>query len=494
MRTNNRFLARGTQTGMPDFAACAALAALVALLFGSCVGYGFVNWDDPWYVLHNPLVDSWSPTNLWQIATRPVVRNYAPLTMFGLLIQHSLWGLWAGGYHLTNIVLHAVNSVLVYLLIRQLSGRRPIAWMTAALFALHPVQVETVAWVSSFKGLLSATFILASLICWLRPEPAGRHEGFGIVFHVFGLLSKAVGITVPVIVFCYDVLIAGKRVPAAIARQIVPVVLGVLILKVTMSAQLAELGGVRTHLNWSKSHIAAVDTVILWKYVDLLFWPHDLCVLYDPVTTGIAGAVVAATCGWLAVGLGAIALRRSFPFVLLGLTGFGALLFPALNFFPITTLLNDRYLYLPSIPVFALVAVLIAWIAERGRMQLPAVAEAQLAGANLTLDRPADRMLGCVLTRSIAAASFAVLLIGYMTATHERLTVWQDDETLWYDAMAKSPGLTVVRFQWATALHHQRRDPEAVAVLERALVETNPDDADRHRILAAISEWTRGSL
>jgi protein O-mannosyl-transferase len=558
METEQLFLAGRKQTGKLDFAACAALVALIATVFAPAIGYGFVNWDDPWYVLKNPLLDSWSPANLWEIATRPIVRNYAPLTMFGLLIQHSLWGLWAGGYHLTNIVLHAVNAALVYVLIRQLSGRRPLAWMTAALFALHPVQVETVAWVSSFKGLLSATFILVSLICWLRPEPTGRHEGFGILFHLLGLLSKAVGITVPAIVFGYDVLIARKRVPAAIARQIVPVVLGVLILKVTMSAQMAELGGVRDHLAWSKTRIAAVDTVLLWKYLGLLFWPRDLCVLYDPITRGIAAAVVVAACGWLAVGLWAIALRRRFPFVLLGLTGFLALLFPALNFFPITTLLNDRYLYLPSIPVFALVAVGIAWLAERGRIRLPeiafsysplppgagpgvwaardlrraaeaggsilsatlvpklllgkalggssaslgAAAEAELRAivfpsgslgtrSNLTLDRPADRMVGCVLTRSIAAACFAILLVGYMTATRERLTVWQDDQTLWYDAMAKSPGLTVVRFQWATALHHQRRDSEAVAVLERALLETNPDDADRSRIHAAIAEWKR---
>ena len=145
----------------PDIVACLVLVGLVAV-FLPTVGYGFVNWDDPWYVVNDPLITSWRPANLWRIATQPAVRNYAPLTMFGYLAQHSLWGLWAGGYHLTNVLLHAINAVLVFALMKQVAGSRFVAWMTAALFAVHPVQIETVAWISSFKGVLCGAFILAS--------------------------------------------------------------------------------------------------------------------------------------------------------------------------------------------------------------------------------------------------------------------------------------------------------------------------------------------
>ena len=136
-----------------------------------------------------------------------------------------------------------------------------------------------------------------------------------MLFHVLGLLTKALGITVPAIVFCYDVLVGKKRVADALARQVVPCVLGVLVLLVTMSAQTAEVGGVRGHLEWSKARIAAMDTVILWKYVGLLVWPRDLCVLYDPATTGITGTIVLAGGGWLTIALAAVALRRRFPLV-----------------------------------------------------------------------------------------------------------------------------------------------------------------------------------
>ena len=84
-----------------------------------------------------------------------------------------------------------------------------------------------------------------------------------------------------------------------------------------------------------------------------------------------------------------------------------------------------------------------------------------------------------------------MLLLGYVVATEERLPVWRDDRALWEDAIQKSPGLAVVRIQWATALHNSRKNAEAVAVLERALVETSPDAADRKRIRDMLADWKR---
>jgi hypothetical protein len=462
---------------------------LVLFVFLPTVGYGFVNWDDPWYVLDNPLIKSWRPANLWEIATKPAVRNYAPLTMFGYLVQHSLWGNWAGGYHLVNVLLHAINAVLVFVLVRQLTASRFIAWTTAALFAVHPVQVETVAWISSFKGLLSSTFVLASLICWLRPRPAPRQEAWAIVFHALGLLAKAIAILIPAVVFCYDVFVAGKRAADAAARQIVPCLLAGLVLLVTMSAQTSVLGGVRDHLQWSKARVAAFDTVVLWDYVGSLLWPHNLCVLYGPPTSGIAGEIVLASVGWLAVTAGAIRLRRRFPKFLLALVAFGALLFPVLNFFPITTLMNDRYLYLPSIPVFALMAASLEWIYGAGRKLVPRTIEQ--ASLSFGSARPSERQPARVLARSLAAAAVGVLLCGYATATNERLPVWRDDQSLWADAIAKSPSLPVVRIQWAQSLYAAHQEGQAVAVLRRALVETRPDQADRERILSSLADWDR---
>ena len=285
-------------------------------------------------------------------------------------------------------------------------------------------------------------------------------------------------------------LVAGKRTADAAARQAVPCLLAALVLLVTMSAQTSVLGGVREHLHWSKARIAAIDTVILWDYVGLLAWPHDLSVLYDPPTSGIAATIVVAGAGWLAIVAGAVVLRRRFPLAVLGLVAFAALLFPVLNFFPITTLMNDRYLYLPSIPVFALMAAGIEWIYGLGRTQFKKFQNEHLANW-LDVDRPSEKRPLRVLARSLAAAACGVLLCGYLAVTHERLPVWRNDQALWADAISKAAELPVVRIQWAESLYAAHHEGEAVDVLKRALRETGPDAADRERMLATITEWDR---
>ena len=97
-----------------------SLAAMVLVLYWPTLGFDFVNWDDPWYVINNPLIRSWHPANLLQLATQVAIKNYAPATMFSYLLDYTFWGLRPCGYHLTNMLLHAVNAVLVYVLIERL--------------------------------------------------------------------------------------------------------------------------------------------------------------------------------------------------------------------------------------------------------------------------------------------------------------------------------------------------------------------------------------
>ncbi|MFQ5734434.1 MAG: hypothetical protein ACE5KM_21060, partial [Planctomycetaceae bacterium] len=110
----------------------AAILGLLFVLYAPVVGFDFLNWDDGWYVTNNELIRSWSLENLYRVFTEPSVKNYAPLTTFSLLIDHTLWGDAAGGYHVTNLLLHAVNAVLVYALLWRLTGSRMIAAVTAA--------------------------------------------------------------------------------------------------------------------------------------------------------------------------------------------------------------------------------------------------------------------------------------------------------------------------------------------------------------------------
>ena len=108
-------------------------------------------------------MSSWEFSNLKAIATDVINRNYAPLTIFTYLVEHTFFGHEPAGYHIFNVILHAVNSVLVFALVSQLSKNRAAGWMTAAMFAVHPVQIESIAWVSSMKGCFAGRLFWLTL-------------------------------------------------------------------------------------------------------------------------------------------------------------------------------------------------------------------------------------------------------------------------------------------------------------------------------------------
>lgn len=450
--------------------ACFTLVLLGFLAFWPSVAFDFVNWDDPAYVLHNGLIKSWSPSNLAGVATETVTRNYAPLTIFSLLIDHTIWGMNPSGYHATNVLLHVVNGILVFLLLRQLTGSSFVAWTTAALFLVHPVQIETVAWISSRKGLLSATFMLAALLVRLKPEAGGKQDAWYVVWLAAALMSKALAVVVPAVVLCHDLWVRRQKFADAFPRQIIPGVMCLLLLLKTMASQHSVLGGVRGHLDYSIWHITAIDTTILWRYIGMLCWPSELSVLYDPPTVGIWKSVLLASAGWMAVGGLIWKIRNKCPSYLWAAATFMLLLFPVLNFFKITTLMNDRYLYLPCIIVFGIVATSFQRL---------------LAVANTSSVRILQPLANSVKWGVVLTAVFAAF-----AATSHHLPVWTNAQSLWTHAMKRVPQIPVVRIQMAFTQHDMGQHREAIRTLQQALLTTNPDQLDRKRMLNTIDEWS----
>ena len=450
-----------------------ALSGVLVLLglvaFWRSVAFDFVNWDDVSYVQQNDLIRSWSPSNLWGVATETVTRNYGPLTIFSFLIDHSIWGLNPCGYHATNVLLHLVNGVLVFLLLRQMTGNSFVAWLTAALFLVHPVQIESVVWTSSRKGLLCSAFMLWAAIIRLRPEVTAKQDAWYVGLLIAALLSKALAIVFPPIVLLYDLLIRREKSATAIARQVIPGLLSLLLLLYTAGAQNTVLGGVRGHMQFSLLHIMAIDVTILWQYIGMLFCPTDLCVMYDPATSGIGLKVLYGCMAWAAVGLMFWKIRKSHPMWILGACSFLLLLFPVLNFFRITTLMNDRYLYLPSIIVFAMAAGAVHRI---------------LRVAELKADKFVQ-IIGNSLRGMVAAGSIAACL----TLTLQHLPVWQNSHSLWTHAIQQYPKMPVLRIQMALTVHARGQEREAIRQLQLALLECQPDDLDRERMRGMIDEW-----
>ncbi|MCA9010018.1 MAG: hypothetical protein KDB01_09745 [Planctomycetaceae bacterium] len=446
-----------------------ALVLIGLIAFWQSVAFDFVNWDDVTYVTHNELITSWSPSNLWGVATETVTRNYGPLTIFSFLIDHTLWGKNPCGYHATNVLLHLANGVLVFLLLKQLTGNRFVAWLAAALFLIHPVQIESVVWISSRKGLLCSLFMLWASIIRLRPEVTPKQDAWYIGLLIAALLSKALAIVFPPIVLLYDVLIRRDKTAPAIARQVIPGLLSLLLLFYTASVQNSVLGGVRGHMDFSLLHIMAIDVTILWQYIGMLCCPTDLCVMYDPPTSGIGMAVVIGSIAWMAVGYAFWRVRRTQPLWILGAVSFFLLLFPVLNFFRITTLMNDRYLYLPSIIVFTMAAGAVHRVIR--------FAEAE---SNGLVQLIGNSLRGMVVVGILAAC---------LNLTLNHLPVWQNSQTLWTHAIAQYPKLPVLRIQMALAVHARGQEREAIRQLRLALLECQPDDQDRERMRGMISDW-----
>lgn len=447
------------------------LVILGVVVFWPSVSFDFVNWDDPAYLEHNDLIKGWSWQNLKGIATEVVTRNYAPLTIFTFLIEHTLWGLNPAGYHITNIVLHSINGVLVFLLIRRLSGSTFVGWITAALFLVHPVQIESVVWISSRKGLLCSMFMLGAMLARMKPQPVSRDEGRYVFLLALALFSKAHAVVLPPIMLLYDVLVRRKTVAEALPRQVIPGFMSLLLLMLTTGAQNTVLGGVRGHMSLGLLQIMAVDVTILWQYMAMLFCPTDLCVMYDPPTTGIWAQVLMGIVGWAIVGLGLWKIRRTHPLWILGACSFLLLLFPMLNFFRITTLMNDRYLYLPGIIIFAMVA---------------SVTERVLQVA----DSPLRSFLELI-SNSMKGAIGFVVIAGCVFMTQQHQPVWAGPESLWTHALSRYPDMPLLRIQYAVTLYDQGRVAEALDVMNRALKECRPDELDLERMQQFAVDWER---
>ncbi len=447
----------------------AVLMVVGLVVFWPSVNFDFVNWDDPAYIEYNDLIKSWSFSNLKGIATEVVTRNYAPVTIFTFLLEHTFWGMKPAGYHATNVLLHIANSILVFILVRRLSGRDFIGLFTAALFLVHPVQIESVVWISSRKGLLCSLFMLSALIVRMKPTPEPRDDARYFIFLALALFSKAHAIVLPPIVLLYDMLIRRQSFSQAMPRHVIPAFMSLLLLLMTMGAQNTVLGGVRGHMSLGLLQIIAVDVTILWQYIGMLLYPTDLCVMYDPPTSGIWVQVVVGSIGWAAVAMGLWKIRKSHPLWILGAVSFLLLLFPMLNFFRITTLMNDRYLYLPCIITFA------------------------MAGAAI------DRALAVTEERAISILSFFRLLAKGLIGpaivalccflTMEHLPVWKNPQTLWTHALSQYPDMPILRIQNALTVYDNGRIEEAITLMSRALEECKPDELDRERMTEMVTQW-----
>ena len=394
------------------------LGAVLAVTFAAYIPSlknGFINWDDNYYVTDNPLMRH--PT-LHGILTTNQAGNYHPLTMASLVLNYKLSGMNASSYHWLNLLLHLANTALVFFFIRKLSGGRLWASLATALFfGIHPMHVESVAWISERKDVLYALFYLIALIAYLRFLDARRGAWLIATWLAFALscASKPAAVVLPLTLFAIDHF-RGRPFNARTVLEKVPFfVVSVGVGLLTFMGQ-KDVGAIAASTLWSPFQRMIFASVGSLMYVVKLFLPLHLSAVYPlPATSAkhfSTGYYLAPVI--LVVGLAAIAFffRRVRP-VIFGVAFFFINIVLVLQLVTVgAALMAERYTYVPYIGLF----FALAW----------------------WLDEPASAR-GRSSVKAVVASVFLLLLPVSLVQTWQRCRVWRDPETFWNDTIQKYP-------------------------------------------------------
>ena len=203
---------------------CLVLAAITVAVFGQTTGFGFLNYDDSIYVYENAKVTAGlSLKGLAWVFTHADCNLYHPLTMLSLMADYQFHGLRAGGYHLTNVLLHTASVILLFLILRQMTGALWRSAFVAAVFAIHPLRVESVAWVAERKDVLAAFFFMLTLGAYVhyvrKPNSPARYLMVVLAF-VAGLLSKPTVVMLPFVLLLLDYWPLNRFEPRKLSRLV----------------------------------------------------------------------------------------------------------------------------------------------------------------------------------------------------------------------------------------------------------------------------------
>lgn len=438
------------------------LAVLAA--YGHTLGFDFVNFDDPDYVSENPIVArGLSGEGIAWAFTTHHAQNYHPLTWLSLMLDAQLFGAQsARGFHFTNLLLHALNALLLFWLLRALTGTFWRSALVAGLFALHPLHVESVAWIAERKDVFSLAFALAATLAWLRWARGGRARFYALALALLalGLLAKQMLVTLPLLWLLLDFWPLGRLCTAATRRQAAGLARRQALLeKLPALALSAGAIGLTLAAQTRRAALLPLDdrlanaAVSTARYLGKLFWPHPLSVLYphpamaggEPLTSlQIGGALLLIAL----LSAAAFRFRRlGWPFV--GWFWFLGALVPVIGIVQVgEQAMADRYAYLPFIGLYlALVWGIGDWLEGAGRRW-----------------------------RDPAAVIAVLALFAGLIATRTRAEVWRDSVALGESARDVKPVHPKMLYNLGLAYADARRYPEAASSFAAALAIT-PDYA-----------------
>lgn len=500
--TSARRRGNRTSSRLASFFVCLALIALTWLVFGQTLWHNFVNLDDHVYVYDNPLITrGLTVDGVINAFAHTHARNWHPLTTLSHMLDCQLFGLKAGGHHFTNVLFHTVSVVLLFLLLRQMTGAFWQSAFVAALFAVHPLHVESVAWVSERKDVLSGVFFMLTLWAYTRYVQArsmGRYLTVALFF-VLGLMSKPMLVTVPCVLLLLDYwplnrfswdrtrLTRSARPPDR-AHSVAPLfvekiplfALSALSCIATLLIQLYSAGAIdQLPLAWRLNNAAVTYVAYIWQ----MFWPARLAAFYPHPNDQLPiWQVIFAITFLISISLLAIQWRRERPYILTGWFWYVGMLVPVIGFVQAGEQGRaDRYTYLPQIGLY----ILIVWTVAELLSRLCQSAQ--------------HRVAAVVMPTIIALLSWRAFV---------QTSYWENSERLWNHALAVTTDnamahnnlghLLLQRGEWDRAISHfelalniRSQNAATHYNLGRALMENNLANAlaRKGRLSEAVSHY-----
>jgi protein O-mannosyl-transferase len=445
---------------------CIFLALLTWIVFGKTLWHDFVNYDDPRYVYQNTKITS--GLNIAGIAwafTHIHSENWHPLTTITHMLDCSLYGLKAGGHHFSNVLFHTIAVVLLFLALQQMTGALWKSAFVAAVFAIHPLHVESVAWVAERKDVLSGVFLMLSLLAYVHYVRAPSTWHYLIVAFVFalGLMSKSMLVTLPFVLLLLDYWPLGRitdersytghQLLSLLVEKIPLIALSALSSVVTFLAQQGAIGWTEQLPTLPRVNNALASYVI---YMRQMFWPANLAVFYphpenrlSPLEISLALAVL------IGITMAAIILRKKAPYFITGWLWYVGMLVPVIGLVQVGWQGHaDRYTYLPQIGLY-------------------------IAGTWAVADLTASWR-----RRRVLLGAVGLLVVGALSCSASiQTSYWRNSETLFTHALAVTGKNDVAENNLGIIFLEKGQLDEAIARLQTA-IDLRPENGPAQNNLA----------
>ena len=447
---SNSRLEKGSSWRFASFYVCLALAAITWFVFGQTLRHDFVSFDDHVYVYQNPqITQGLTEDGLIDAFTHTHARNWHPLTTISHMLDCQLYGLQAGWHHFTNVMLHTVAVLLLFLVLNQMTGAFWQSTFVASLFAIHPLHVESVAWVSERKDVLSAVFFMLTLgayVRYVRKPSIGRYLT-AASFFALGLMSKPMLVTLPFVLLLLDYWPLGRiggqksevgsRLRRLITEKVPLFVLSLLSCTATLFVQKQGPSAIdQLPFLWRLNNTFVSYVTYIWQ----MLWPMRLAVFYPHPNDRLPLVEVTVAITLLVgISLLVICLRRTKPYLVTGWFWYLGMLVPVIGLVQVGEQARaDRYTYLPQIGLY----ILITW----GVSDLVALIMTHKSGSRSVTSEPQLTTRGSREARAdgsqgrgykpFCAAAAAAIIIALSCRAFVQTSYWKNSETLWNHALS----------------------------------------------------------